>query len=527
MSSRTRQFLLYSAGIMVLALCLRLPWMYNAFEYDEIWSLQNYGPLSVWKILTDLGLPNNHPLNSLWMKLFAGTDSRIMLRMHSLLAGLGTVLAGGGFALYYFRSRKAAWATMLCLAVSFPLIAYSQAARGYSLQTFFITLFALSAVALQPRFRGKGLWRYVPVCGLVLAGIGAVWSISSSALFLFPISLAAVWYLCKRWQAGDRDWAAWIGLGIFGLFILIWYSSLWQVMRGAQSWAAPVTGVQMYAAWIWKTFLELGMPVVLFCALMFFRKNRLIAFAVILPVLMAIATNLAGTRVYLPFVPAFAAMTGYAASRMRRYGWSLLIVFALLSFSQKPVWSATDWYRLFDEAKAMPPDCLVLYSATSGYPMAENNGKAAMDDFARRLQYAGPERTFVLVGGPMLNGVDSDGREQEIVPVAGKPFKLGGEHAWLAKMTRADHIPAMQDYLLAVIPPVTPDAAVGLIRQLGQCGPGWQLNKWLTRDFEYGGRTYWYRLALFRMDRPEKFDPVLLKLPPQVLTLYRIPGEIK
>ena len=95
---------------MILALCLRLPWMYNAFEYDEIWSLQNYGPLSVWQILTDLGLPNNHPLNSLWMKIFAGTDSRIVLRMHSLLAGLGTVLAGGWFALYYFRSRRAAWA---------------------------------------------------------------------------------------------------------------------------------------------------------------------------------------------------------------------------------------------------------------------------------------------------------------------------------------------------------------------------------------------------------------------------------
>ena len=525
MSSRTRQFLLYGAGILFLALCLRLPWLYNAFEYDELWSLHNYGPLSVWKILTDLGLPNNHPLNSLWMKLFAGTDSRVILRMHSLFAGLGTVLAGGWFALYYFRSRKAALGAMLCLAVSTPLIVYSQAARGYSLQTFFITLFALSAVALQPRFRGRGLLRYIPVCGIVFAGIGAVWSISSSALFLFPVALATVWHLVKRCQAGERDWPAWIGMGIFGLFILIWYGALWQVMRGAQSWAAPVTGVQMYAAWIWKTFLELGMPVFLFGALMLCRKNLLIAFAVILPVLMAVATNLAGTRVYLPFIPAVAVMTGYAASRMRRCGWSLLIVFALLSFSQREVWIATDWYRLFDAAKALPPDRLVLYSATSGYPMAENNGKAAMDDFVRRLQYAGRERTLVLVDDPVLNGVDAEGRELAIVPVAGTAIKLGGESAWLAKMTKIDSFPAKPGYLLAVIPPVTPEAAAGLIRQLSQCGPGWQLNKWLTGDFEYDGRIFWYSLALFRVDMPEVLDPVLLKLPPHILTLYHIPGK--
>ena len=525
MSARTRQFFLYCAGIIVLALCLRLPWMYNAFEYDELWSLQNYSPLPVCKILTDLGLPNNHPLNSLWMKLFAGTDSRGILRMHSLLAGLGTVLAGGWFALYYFRSRKAALGAMLCLAVSSPLIAYSQAARGYSLQVFFITLFALSAVSVQPRFRGKGLLRYLPVCGIVLAGIGAVWSVSSSALFLFPIALAAVWHLFKRWQKGERDWAAWISWGVFAFFILIWYGSLWQVMRGAQVWAAPVSGVRMYAAWIWKTFLELGMPVFLFGALMLCRKNLLIAFSVILPVLMAIGTNLAGTRVYLPFVPAFAVMTGYAASRMRRYGWSLLIVFALLSFSQREVWMSTDWYRLFDEAKSLPPNHLVLYSATSGYPMAENNGKAAMIDFVRRLQYAGNERVLVLVGGPMLNGVDSDGREQEIVPVAGKPFKLGGEHAWLAKMTKTTRTPAKGDYLLAVVPPVKPETAIGLMRQLSKCGPGWQLNGWLTRDITQNGRPFLYRLALFRVENPEAFDPALLKLPPQILTLYHIPGK--
>ena len=32
-------------------------------------------------------------------------------------------------------------------------------------------------------------------------------------------------------------------------------------------------------------------------------------------------------------------------------------------------------------------------------------------------------------------------------------------------------------------------------------------------------------VAMFRVENPEAFDPALLKLPPQILTLYRIPGK--
>ena len=204
----------------------------------------------------------------------------------------------------------------------------------------------------------------------------------------------------------------------------------------------------------------------------------------------------------------------------------MLIVFSLLSFSQREVWTSTDWYRLFDEAKALPPNHLVLYSATSGYPLAENNGKAAMIDFVRRLQYAGNERVLVLVNGPKLNGVDAQGREQGLVPVAGRPFKLGGEAAWMGTtLSRADRVPVQFDYVLAVVPPVKPETGIGLMRQLSKCGPGWQLNGWLTRDIQQNGRPFLYRLALFRVENPEAFDPALLKLPPQILTLYHIPGK--
>lgn len=520
MGVRTRQFLIFCGGITVLALIFRLTRLYDALEYDELWSLQNYVPLSIRQILTDLALPNNHPLNTLGMKLFAGWDSRVMLRLHSLLAGIGTVIAGGGFALSYYRSRRAAWWTMLCLALSIPLIAYSQLARGYSLQVFFITLFAWSCAAIYSRFRLPGIWKYLPEWGIVLAGAGAVWSVSSSALFLFPISLAAVWPLLLRWRQGERAWGSLAAFGVFGLFVLCWYGSLWQVMRGAQSWATPVTGVQMYLAWVWKTFRELGFPLGGLILLALYRKNRLIAFTVLVPVLLSIFTNLAGPRVFLPLIPAFAAMTGYGASRFRRRGWILAAGFAVCSLMVRPAWIAVDWYKLFDEAKVLPPECVTLYSATAGYPLSENNGKAAMIDFVRRLQHGGDERIFVLVGSPVLNGVDRVGREQEIAPVKGEKIRLGDVDAWAVRMKKVKRLPEKGDLLVAVVPPVRPELAVSLMQKLGEVGPGWQLNRWLTRDITQLNKAFCYRLAVFRVEDPAAFDPAILQLPAPVLTLY-------
>lgn len=526
MSTRTRQFLCCCAGILVLALCLRLPWMYNALEYDELWSLQSYASLPVWQILTDLGLPNNHPLNSLWLKIVSGADSRVILRLHSLLAGLGTVLAGGWFALYYFRSRRAALWSMVCLAVSVPLVGYSQAARGYSLQLFFITLFALSAVAMQPRFRAGGVRKYLPELGLVISGAGAIWSVTSSALFLFPVSLAALWFGFRRWKRGDKEYAGLAVFAVFGLLTLCWYGWLWRVMQGAQNWAAEVTGAGMYFSWCWKTFWELGFPPVLFVPLAVYRKNRVIALAVLSVLLLSIWTNLAGTRVYLPLVLAFALMTGYGASRFRRRGWILPAVFALCSLSQKPVWTAVDWFRLADEAGALPPECIVLYSATASYPMMENNGSKILLDLVSRLQYSGKEHTFVLVGSPRFNGTDAGGSEREIVSVAGTEMKLGGLDAWQVRLDRLKAVPGKGELVLAVIPPQKPETAIAVIRQLAGSGPGWQLNHWLTRSVSQNGRPFLYRLALFRVDRPEVFDKRLLQLPPQVLKLYHA-GKMK
>ena len=521
-SPRTRRFLQLGAAIAAAALVLRLPWLWNALEYDEIWSLQNYAPLSLGKILTDLGLPNNHPLNSLWLKCVAGSDSRPILRLHSVLAGVGTVIAGGWFALYWFRRRSAALWTMACLAVSSPLVGYSQAARGYSLQCFFLMLFALSAVSIRPRFRPRRA-KYLPEIGVAASGVLAIWSVSSSALFLFPMSLAALWYGFRRWRRGEREYFGLTAFAVFGVFSLAWYASLWNVMKGAQGWATPITGAGMYLEAVTQVCGELGVPLAAVFLLAMYRRNRAVAAVALFPLAAAVWTNLGGARVYLPVAAAAAVMTGGLSARVKRLGWGLFTVFAALSLSVLDVWTATDWYRVYDEASALPEEVLVIYRATECYPVAKNNEGKADKDFFRRLTYAGNKpRKLVMVGTLQLSGTDLAGREQDIAPLDGPEIWIGGRRGRVASLTPLAGPPERGTLVVAMVMPVELPLASAVIRQLMAAGPCWALNGWLTRQLMHGNRRYRYLLAVFRADKPEAFTPELLKLPPKVLKLYRL-----
>ena len=52
-------------GVLLIGIAARLTHLFSGLEYDEIWTLENFAPLPLSRILTDLALPNNHPLNTL------------------------------------------------------------------------------------------------------------------------------------------------------------------------------------------------------------------------------------------------------------------------------------------------------------------------------------------------------------------------------------------------------------------------------------------------------------------------------
>jgi hypothetical protein len=113
---------------------------------DEIWSFRVVhllpGPVG---ILTGLHHDNNHHLNSLYLYFLPETTHWMLYRLHSIVAGIGSIVLAATIARQ--AGRTAAMAAAVMTASSFFLVLYSSEARGYSLAIFF----ALLCVVLAER----------------------------------------------------------------------------------------------------------------------------------------------------------------------------------------------------------------------------------------------------------------------------------------------------------------------------------------------------------------------------------------
>ena len=137
-----------SRFIFPLALILPGLLMIANPAYDELWSLIFFSPLPVRQILTDLALPNNHPLNTFFLKLLSSvSDNPLILRLPSLICGAFVPVFCGELA--YRWSRKNRLGAMIAAAVlaafSVPLAVYCGQARGYAMQLFFLLICILGS----------------------------------------------------------------------------------------------------------------------------------------------------------------------------------------------------------------------------------------------------------------------------------------------------------------------------------------------------------------------------------------------
>jgi 4-amino-4-deoxy-L-arabinose transferase-like glycosyltransferase len=99
------------AIIFLIALISRFYFLKRFIEYDEIWSLLNYSVLNVGQIFSDFSLPNNHPVNTLLIKLlYFSRENAWTIRLGSLAFSLASVW------LLYDIGRRTAGKKSACYA---------------------------------------------------------------------------------------------------------------------------------------------------------------------------------------------------------------------------------------------------------------------------------------------------------------------------------------------------------------------------------------------------------------------------
>jgi len=162
-----------------VAIALRIVFSRTEIGFDEIFSYNLVTPtdisaVSFSTIFTGIHSDNNHHLNSLYLYWLGDNSSFLIFRLHSLVAGAGSL------ALAYLIGQRSRYScgplTMFMVGFSYIILVYSTEARGYSLMMLF-ALFCIYSYERSSTSKSIG-W------GLALS-VSASLGLLAHATFLF------------------------------------------------------------------------------------------------------------------------------------------------------------------------------------------------------------------------------------------------------------------------------------------------------------------------------------------------------
>jgi uncharacterized membrane protein len=228
------------------AIILRLVHINDQITHDEGYTFVEFSSTSIFNIVTNYHLPNNHVLNSLLIffsiHLFGGRPWAV--RLPAFLAGLLLIPATYALAKQFFDKSTALLSAIL-ISILPGAILYSTTARGYSLVALFTVLTLLIAYYLRENknlfawsllvlFSALGFYS-VPVM-LFPFGMVFVW-LFLETLFSHPFSYGSKFSFIKYWGVAGISTAALVLILYTPIFI---YSGIDKVF--ANQWVIPETG---------------------------------------------------------------------------------------------------------------------------------------------------------------------------------------------------------------------------------------------------------------------------------------------
>ena len=291
----------YTGIFLVAAALLRLPGLFGEMQYDELWSGVMFTDKNIFRILVDVELPNNHPINSLILKMLAAISAEpCFLRLGVYIAGVVSVILCGKIAFLATGKRSAEIAALLLASTTPALILYSSVARGYIFQILGLQLCILGMFA---NVRDAGMRRVLPA--VIGGGILCCLSISSGIMFLAIIA-AGYLLLAPREYRFNRNML--ISAGVLLILVLGYYLPLYTKLQSAQRWGTVITS---FGEWFSFAFNILRNQLPCFTAsavlagVIFFPAMRKVFLLTLLPLIFALLTKAGPARVYLVLTPTY------------------------------------------------------------------------------------------------------------------------------------------------------------------------------------------------------------------------------
>jgi hypothetical protein len=226
------------AGLTLLALLFRLPFLTQPVRYDEAHTWLEYASQPWFVGIAKYDDPNNHVLHTILVHgvtRIAG-DSLPAIRLTALIAG---VLLAPATALLARRlaGRLAGAIAGVFVASSSPLIEYSTLARGYTLLCLFTVAVCLVAVSIRRR---RKAWIWLAVFGAL--GMGTI------PVMAYPLVIVFASLLLETPGAARRDYSkeTWLlhiatTMAATGVLTVLFYTPV-MLVGGPQALLAGAVG---------------------------------------------------------------------------------------------------------------------------------------------------------------------------------------------------------------------------------------------------------------------------------------------
>jgi uncharacterized membrane protein len=207
-------------GIMFVASVIRLANLDIPLGHDEAYMYSAFASRSLWHIVSDYHLPNNHVLLSIIMNLTTGLLGNHVwtLRLPTIIAGVLMVPPAYFFAKRFYSKETAILSSML-VAVFPILVQYSVLARGYVIIGL-ITLLLLTLADYVRVQKNRFAWLLI----VILSALGFY----TIPIMLFSFGALYIWLFVSCFLddicSYDSRWdflKYWLGSGISAALITI------------------------------------------------------------------------------------------------------------------------------------------------------------------------------------------------------------------------------------------------------------------------------------------------------------------